>query len=80
MVLRLIAHIIAGILLTGFVVWLIASLTDAAWKAVQRRAATRRSAVKLLDAWSSLADAQREQLAPPPSRSHLRVVKDDDGF
>ncbi len=77
MVLRLIAHIIAGILITGFVVWLIASLTDAAWKAMQGRAATRRSAVKLLDAWSTLADAQREQLDPPPYRSHLRVVRDE---
>ncbi len=77
MVLRLIAHIIAGILLTGFVVWLIASLTDAAWTTMQRRAATRRSAVKLLDAWAALADAQREQLDPPPSRSHLRVVRDE---
>ncbi len=81
MVLRLIAHIVAGILLAGFMVWLIASLTTAAWNAAQSRVATRRAAVKLLDAWSSLADAQREATERPsrrPPKSHLRVVKDDD--
>lgn len=90
MVLRLIAHIVTGILITGFVVWLVASITDAAWKSLQRRAATRRAAEKLLASWSALADAQREQLAPEGWKakryagnlnrhdSHLHVVRDEE--
>lgn len=74
MVLRLIAHIIAGILLAGFLVYVIALVTDAAWKAAQRRSATRRAAEQLLASWSYLADAQREAMPGQQKRSHLKSV------
>lgn len=80
MVLRLLAHIITGILLTGLAVWLIAQITDAAWKSVQRRRLTREAAERLLGSWSQLADAQREAIAtehPAGKRrpDHLSIVR-----
>ncbi len=89
MVLRLIAHIIAGILLAGFMVYVIALVTDAAWKSLQRRSATRRAAEQLLTSWSQLADAQRQAIEPsnwkqvkrPTSNrhdAHLHLIRPDD--
>lgn len=74
MVVRLLAYIVAGILLAGFLAYVIALVTDAAWKAAQCRSATRRAAEQLLTSWSHLADAQREAMPGQQKRSHLKSV------
>jgi hypothetical protein len=75
MVLNLLAHIVTGILIAAFVVYVLVLITDAAWKSVQRRRLTREAAEGLLKSWSQLADAQREAMPGQPKRAtHLRSV------